>query len=777
MRYNSVGATLHSSLPNAKLNTTLGNGRCVLLKITRIGTIRDHQHITPSNERCSAGWGLMWANAHAEQLRWSSRSCCWHPRHAAGRRLKNRMVTAASKDEKAADHATGVDKIAQESVAGPYDVLRSATSRRPAGAAVSPPLKGDMHILYAIPPATLNTPLDQVLECPNMRDFLGLARPNPLLKNLAGVYEGRFVSDEDRVAINVMQFSCSSSIGAHRAGFPNTPGTPTSSSSSSTTVSQGLALSSEMYGSMENAESVFDGGSLDLLQGNGQQQESGGSGPNQQHYDTCMPLPPYAMRAGPREDIFFDPSTVTAAIMTTGNICPGMNDTIEAMVKRLQDYGVPEDNVMGIRYGVRGFWARDAKPVVLTSDKIDGIHLTGGTILGTSDDHRLKRHHHHHHHHNHETASEVSEGPSPLSSTSTLDTDEESSSSGSSSPTATASGSSSATSSSSNGRRRQGRAPLFVTYEDRLEAILDKLEFWRINILLVIGGQGGNQLGAQLAEGCQRRGIPCCIAGVPKSIDNDVMLVDKTFGFDTVVQEVVTRPLLAAKVEAASARKGVGLVKVFGRRAGFIALQSSLASGAVDICLIPEEPFELDGPSGMLAYLQQLLDERGHAVICVSEGAGQNLLYPGGVEAIPVDEAGNPKLRDIGTFLKSAIKKAIPDVDVKYIDPSNMVQAVPCNAADHIFCRVLGFHAVDVAFAGYTGVLVGPVNGHFCMLPSQIITQSARRVDPRGKNWNRLRAAIGQPRFINGVPSDQAQPRPPSAAAAAGAGRAAAPVG
>jgi len=106
--------------------------------------------------------------------------------------------------------------------------------------------------------------------------------------------------------------------------------------------------------------------------------------------------------------------------------------------------------------------------------------LIGGTILGTSDDHRLKRHHHHHHHHNHETASEVSEGPSPLSSTSTLDTDEESSSSGSSSPTATASGSSSATSSSSNGRRRQGRAPLFVTYEDRLEAILDKLEVMQV---------------------------------------------------------------------------------------------------------------------------------------------------------------------------------------------------------------------------------------------------------------------------------------------------------
>lgn len=294
---------------------------------------------------------------------------------------------------------------------------------------------------------------------------------------------------------------------------------------------------------------------------------------------------------------------------------------------------------------------------------------------------------------------------------------------------------------------------------------MDKLEFWRISILLIVGGQGGNQLAAQLAEGCQRRGIPCCIAGVPKSIDNDVMLVDKTFGFDTVVQEVVTRPLLAAKVEAASARRGVGLVKVFGRRAGFIAVQSSLASGVVDICLIPEEPFELEGPNGVIAYLQGLLEQKGHAVICVSEGAGQNLLYPGN-EAIPVDEAGNPKLKDIGLFLKAAIKQHLPDTDVKYIDPSNMVQAVPCNAADHILCRTLAMHAVDIAFAGYTGVMVGPVNGHFCMLPSHIITQSARRVDPRGKNWNRLRAAIGQPRFINGAPADTARQQQAAAAAA-----------
>lgn len=45
-----------------------------------------------------------------------------------------------------------------------------------------------------------------------------------------------------------------------------------------------------------------------------------------------------------------------------------------------------------------------------------------------------------------------------------------------------------------------------------------------------------------------------------------------------------------------------------------------------------------------------------------------------GNEAIPLDDAGNPKLRDIGQFLKKAIKEVIPDADVKYIDPSNLVQ-------------------------------------------------------------------------------------------------------
>ncbi|WIA22805.1 hypothetical protein OEZ86_009756 [Tetradesmus obliquus] len=607
----------------------------------------------------------------------------------------------------------------------------------------------DGRLLFAIPPVTLATPTDEVLECPTMRHILGPPRHTTIEDNIGKVWEGRYVSDDDRAALNLVEFGSYSIPGDHS-------GSESSSSSSSSSTLRNRTLNSGVFAGPANTFASV--ASMDAVQqGDGTK---------------VMPLPPYALRAGPREEIYFDPKTVTAAIISTGGICPGMNDIIQALCKRLADYGVHEESVLGIRYGVRGFTAHDYKPIVLTPDKIEGIHHTGGTILGTSNVHRAP------------TRSRQRHRLQRLHGPSSSDEEEEwdNSNSGDASVLASGSGSpGSDTDSSSSSSRSSGgggggsngnggrisssrsQADALASMlgaeaaADELEQILDKLEFWRINMLFVIGGQGGNQLGAQLAEGCQRRRIPCCIVGVPKSIDNDVMLMDKTFGFDTVVQEV-QRPLLAAKIEAASARKGVGLVKVFGRRSGFIALQASLASEGVDICLIPEEKFELEGPCGVLAYLKDLLERNSHAVICVAEGAGQDLMHPAG-EPIPLDEAGNPLLGDIGIFLKKAIKAAIPDSTLKYIDPTYMVQAVPCTSPDHIYCRVLGMHAVDAAFAGYTGVMVGQVNSHSVLLPSSVITQSARKVDVNGRSWTRLRAAIGQPLFRNSTaPARKKQP-------------------
>ncbi|KAF6265494.1 phosphofructokinase family protein [Scenedesmus sp. NREL 46B-D3] len=535
----------------------------------------------------------------------------------------------------------------------------------------------DGRLLFAIPPVTLATPTDEVLQCPTMRDILGPPRHTSIQDNIGKVWEGRYVSDDDRAALNLVEF-----------GSYSIPGDHSGSDSSSATARNRTLNSGVFAGPAASFSSVS---SMDA----GQQGEDAAGG----DATRVMPLPPYALRAGPREQIYFDPATVTAAIISTGGICPGMNDIIQALCKRLADYGVHEESVLGIRYGVRGFTAHDYKPIVLTADRIEGIHHTGGSIIGTSNVHavhtrRRQRHKQRQLH-----------GPS--SSDEEEDWD--------SSTQATASGSASAPSdeeggSGGSGNGKGGQPDVLGSMlgaQDELEQILDKLEF---------------------------------------CIDNDVMLMDKTFGFDTVVQ---------------ASSGGGGRLRllvlpsrqlfVFGRRSGFIALQASLASEGVDICLIPEERFELDGPCGVLAFLKGLLERNGHAVICVAEGAGQELMHPGEWDGEPMqlDEAGNPLLGDIGTFLKKAIKAAIPDATLKYIDPTYMVQAVPCTSPDHIYCRVLGMHAVDAAFAGYTGVMVGQVNSHSVLLPSSVITQSARKVDVNGRSWTRLRAAIGQPLFRN----------------------------
>lgn len=274
--------------------------------------------------------------------------------------------------------------------------------------------------------------------------------------------------------------------------------------------------------------------------------------------------------------------------------------------------------------------------------------------------------------------------------------------------------------------------------------MVDTLEELGIGILFAIGGDGTLKGAARIAAEAKRRGVSLSVIGIPKTIDNDISFIQTTFGFETAVSEA-RRSTYAAHTEATGARNGIGLVKLMGRDSGFIAAFTTLADSQVNYCLIPEAPFTL---AGLLSSLEERLKQRGHAVIVVAEGAGQELLSA----SEELDASGNVKLGDIGVFLRDAIKghfnRIGQEINLKYIDPSYVIRSQPANFHDAAFCLLLGHNAVHAGMTGRSNMVVGFWNHQFVHVPISLATSARKKIDPDGWLWNSVLASTGQPRKI-----------------------------
>ncbi len=272
--------------------------------------------------------------------------------------------------------------------------------------------------------------------------------------------------------------------------------------------------------------------------------------------------------------------------------------------------------------------------------------------------------------------------------------------------------------------------------------MVDTLEAMGIQVLFTVGGDGTLRGAHALAQEIKKRNLAMSVIGVPKTIDNDISFIERSFGFETAVAQarMVTQ---SAHTEAVSARNGIGLVKLMGRESGFIAAYTVLADNDVNFCLVPEAPFSLQG---FLRALEERILRRGHAVIVAAEGAGQELL--GGLPE--KDASGNPKLGDIGVFLRDRIRAHFRErgirVDLKYIDPSYTIRSGLPNAQDAAFCLLLGHHAVHAAMSGRTDMVVGYWQGRFTHVPIALAVSARKRIDPRGHLWESVLAVTGQPR-------------------------------
>ena len=370
--------------------------------------------------------------------------------------------------------------------------------------------------------------------------------------------------------------------------------------------------------------------------------------------------------AGPRPNIFFDPSKLRCALVTCGGLCPGLNDIIRSIVLELHwGYGI--QSIYGIRYGLEGFIPKFGHRIVdLTPDYVVNIHERGGSVLGSS------------------------------------------------------------------------RGP------QNVDEIVDCLERMNVGILFMIGGDGTLMAATHIASSISQRKLKIGVVGVPKTIDNDIHLVSRSFGFDTAV-DVATRAIMSAHNEAEGYPNGIGLLKLMGRHSGFIAATATLAQQDVNFVLIPEVDFDLDGPSGFLSALEKRLASRGHAVIVVAEGAGQKFFENANTER---DASGNIKLNDIGIYLKDSIISFFDakgtDISIKYIDPSYMIRSLPANANDRVFCNFLGRNAVHAGMAGKTKLLIGHWNNSFVHVPMDRVAGKRKQIDPKGRLWRSALEATGQ---------------------------------
>jgi len=282
---------------------------------------------------------------------------------------------------------------------------------------------------------------------------------------------------------------------------------------------------------------------------------------------------------------------------------------------------------------------------------------------------------------------------------------------------------------------------------DRIGEIVDTIEKMNLDMLFTIGGDGTQKGALNISREITKRGMKTAIVGVPKTIDNDLSFVQKSFGFETAVSKAV-EAVYSAHVEAYNSIRGVGLVKVMGRQSGFIAAHTALAINDVNYVLIPEVPFDLDGENGLLAHLEERLERRNHAVILVAEGAGQGLMQISGM----TDESGNIKLNDIGHFLKEQIagyfKQKNIEINLKYIDPSYIIRSIPANPTDSVYCTRLGTNAVHAAMAGKTELLISLVNNHFVHVPIEMAVSKKNCIEPDNELWRDVVTSTGQPRLM-----------------------------
>jgi 6-phosphofructokinase 1 len=317
--------------------------------------------------------------------------------------------------------------------------------------------------------------------------------------------------------------------------------------------------------------------------------------------------------------------------------------------------------------------------------------------------------------------------------------------------------------------------------------MVDNLKTASIDILYVIGGDGSMRAAHALQVAAREARYPLSVVGIPKTMDNDILWVWQSFGFLSAVEKA-KEFIMQLHTEARSNPR-LCVMQLFGSDSGFVVSHAALASGVVDLALIPEIGFSMrkvaDYIKGRL--FGQLRRGSPYGLVLMSETA-----IPTDVkELMDADRRRDPKnrvlrleqeeeeeilryiankrrvrgqtpdalrtggLKIVSRILQYEIKKMEPrnywtEYRVFTNEPRHLLRSLEPSSSDIIFGHRLGCLAVDNAIAGFTDFMVSQWLTEFALVPLRLVSLGRKRVPGEGIFWRSVLDSTGQDEDMSG---------------------------
>jgi len=254
---------------------------------------------------------------------------------------------------------------------------------------------------------------------------------------------------------------------------------------------------------------------------------------------------------------------------------------------------------------------------------------------------------------------------------------------------------------------------------DGMQRIMDNFNKYEFDALVIIGGDDTLGIANKLAE----KGLK--YVGIPKTIDNDLLGTDMSFGFDTAVS-IATEAIDRLHTTAESHHRVI-VVEVMGRYSGAIATAAGLAGGA-DFILVPETPFSFEDMASQLMARHK--HGKNFSVVVVAAGAKPEGFDKPISKIDKTDEFGHPLVGGVGEVVAREVETRT-GMETRVVVLGSIQRGGSPTAFDRVLATRLGVHAADMVHAGRFGYMAALHGTEITEAPVVEAIRTTRTVNPQ----------------------------------------------